>query len=84
MEGDVLESTSGASKAYKIPKGKCWVLADNENLSVSEADDSRSFGPLKLKNIFGRVLYSIRNENDHGAVNNNELSMVSSIVIACE
>eukprot|EP00958_Prasinococcus_capsulatus_P029100 scaffold7266_cov403-Prasinococcus_capsulatus_cf.AAC.6 len=75
MEGDELESKVGTGRRYRIPRGKCWVLADNDATPSNRADDSRSFGPLKLKNIIGRVLYAVRNENDHGAIENSELSM---------
>jgi len=36
----------------QVPPGSCYVLGDNLNCSV----DSRSFGPVALENIRGKVL----------------------------
>jgi hypothetical protein len=36
------------------------VLADNEALEPPEVIDSRSFGPLPLPNVLGRIMYYYR------------------------
>ena len=62
-------------------QGYCWVLADNEDLTYPDVIDSRSFGPLPLHNIIGRVMYSARSETDHGPVENSEPAMESDAPI---
>lgn len=43
------------------------MMADNEALPPKDAVDSRTFGPLPLGAIFGRIMYAARSETDHGA-----------------
>lgn len=50
------------------------MLADNEDLKPPEVIDSRSFGPLPVENIMGRIIYYSR-PNDHGAVQNSRAAM---------
>lgn len=57
MEGDELvagEDEDDPEETFRIPEGYCWVLADNSEMTPTEAMDSRAFGPLPLKNILGR------------------------------
>lgn len=56
---------------WQLPRGHCWVLADNEDVSPSEVIDSRSFGPLPLSNVLGRVIYTASSPTDHGPVSNS-------------
>lgn len=51
------------------------MLADNEELSSQEVIDSRSFGPLQLQNIMGRIMYFAHSKLEHGAVDNSKSSM---------
>lgn len=52
------------------------MLADNENVKPKqEAKDSRTFGPVSLKDIVGRAIYCLRTAVDHGPVNNSPFSM---------
>eukprot|EP00887_Chlorella_sp_A99_P002242 scaffold10.g2242.t1 len=76
LPGD--ELTTGEeedAESYVLPEGYCWVLADNEALAPPQVIDSRSFGPLPLSAISGRVLYAARSETDHGPVENSEEGM---------
>ncbi|KAL4418699.1 hypothetical protein ABPG77_008713 [Micractinium sp. CCAP 211/92] len=78
MPGD--ELTTGeeeGAESYIIPEGHCWVLADNESLAPPNVIDSRSFGPLPLSHIVGRILYAARSETDHGPVENSEEGMAA-------
>lgn len=52
MEGDYISNVNGASK---VPEGHCWVEGDNSASSF----DSRSFGPIPLGLIHGRVTHVI-------------------------
>lgn len=41
------------------------------NLCVwQDSYDSRSFGPVTLSDIIGRAIYCLKNDVDHGPVNN--------------
>ncbi|KAL4440610.1 hypothetical protein ABPG75_003611 [Micractinium tetrahymenae] len=78
MPGD--ELTTGeeeGAESYIIPEGHCWVLADNESLAPPHVIDSRSFGPLPLSHIVGRILYAACSETDHGPVENSEEGMAA-------
>ena len=48
-----------------MPRGHCWVLADNEALPLPAARDSRAFGPLPYGAILGRVVYAAASVTDH-------------------
>lgn len=60
--------------------GNCWVLADNEELRPPAVIDSRTFGPLPVENIMGRVIYYAR-ENDHGPVENSRPAMTADAAV---
>ena len=68
VAGDELESDVSGAESYTVLEGQCWLEADNSSLPVAEAHDSRSFGPVSLDVVTGRVLYSWRSPNDHGRV----------------
>ncbi|KAF5459379.1 hypothetical protein F2P56_023331, partial [Juglans regia] len=70
---------------FVLENNQCWVSSDNENLKPEEANDSRNFGPVPLRNIVGRVIYSMRTVGDHGPVQNSNSSMeVDSKVLEIE
>ncbi|KAG8370812.1 hypothetical protein BUALT_Bualt13G0022400 [Buddleja alternifolia] len=74
MEGSEMASTDEKDEPFVLENDQCWVLADNENLKPKEAYDSRTFGPVTMTNIIGRVIYCLRNAVDHGPVNNSDVS----------
>lgn len=52
LEGDKIQRFSTHRKQeINIPKGRCWLEGDNENNST----DSRSYGPVPLAMIRGKV-----------------------------
>jgi hypothetical protein len=59
----------------KNAQDHCWVLADNDALSPQDASDSRTFGPLALQHVLGRVLYAAASESNHGPIENSPQSM---------
>jgi len=65
VPGDVL---ADEETELQLQEGQCWVVADNEALRPPHVEDSRSFGPLTLRDIQGRVIYAIRTPTDHGPV----------------
>ncbi|KAL6753087.1 hypothetical protein V8C86DRAFT_2736360 [Haematococcus lacustris] len=84
MEGDELVAVQGGGsgdmgdeeeEVLEVPKGHCWVLADNEQLKPTEVLDSRSMGYIPLCNVIGRVIYAGSSSSDHGPVVNNPASM---------
>ena len=52
--------------------GHYWVLADNEEIPSKEAQDSRTFGPLHINSILGRIIYYVRSHTEHGPVENSK------------
>ncbi len=60
--------------------GRCWVLADNEELKPPNVIDSRTFGPLPVENILGRIIYYSR-PNDHGPVQNSKPAMAADTAV---
>ncbi|KAK9069326.1 hypothetical protein SSX86_013442 [Deinandra increscens subsp. villosa] len=52
MEGDYVSNVNGATK---VPEGHCWVEGDNSGFS----SDSRTYGPIPLGLIEGRVTHVI-------------------------
>mmetsp|Transcript_28687 Transcript_28687/g.73956 ORF Transcript_28687/g.73956 Transcript_28687/m.73956 type:complete len:276 (-) Transcript_28687:616-1443(-) len=83
MEGDEMVAASSSDSEEQqveehlgeVPKGHCWVLADNEDLKPPEVIDSRTFGYIPLTNIVGRVIYAASTRKDHGPVINNPASV---------
>ena len=65
------------AESYVIPEGHCWVLADNSELEPPNVIDSRTFGPLPLANVLGRILYAARSDSDHGPVENSAEGMAA-------
>ena len=59
------KASQEASPSFSVPRGHCWVLADNEALPLPAARDSRAFGPLPYGAILGRVVYAAASVTDH-------------------
>ncbi|KAF2292716.1 hypothetical protein GH714_027245 [Hevea brasiliensis] len=84
-EGHEMVSNDGKDEPFVLEKDQCWVLADNEKLKPTEANDSRIFGPVPMSDIVGRVIYCLRTPVDHGPVQNSHFSMrVDSPVLEVE
>ncbi|GER29685.1 peptidase S24/S26A/S26B/S26C family protein [Striga asiatica] len=76
IEGFEMASTDEKDEPFLLENDQCWVLADNKDLNPKEAYDSRTFGPVTMENIVGRVIYCLRNAVDHGPVNNSHFSEI--------
>ncbi|KAL6502902.1 Mitochondrial ATP-independent inner membrane protease subunit 2 [Orobanche minor] len=74
IEGYEMASTDEKDEPFVLDKNQCWVVADNENLKPKDSYDSRTFGPVTMTDIVGRVIYCLRNAVDHGPVNNSHFS----------
>mmetsp|Transcript_29878 Transcript_29878/g.53491 ORF Transcript_29878/g.53491 Transcript_29878/m.53491 type:complete len:211 (-) Transcript_29878:269-901(-) len=84
-EGEEMVSDAPEDEGFTLDTGTCWVLADNEELSPSEAVDSRVFGPLALESVVGRVVYYARSATEHGLVQNSEAAhWIDEPVLECE
>ncbi|KAJ8899337.1 hypothetical protein K2173_018311 [Erythroxylum novogranatense] len=75
VEGCEMLSTDEKDEPFLLEEDQCWVLADNEKLKAKEANDSRTFGPVFMSDIVGRVIYCLRTVVDHGPVHNSHFSM---------
>jgi hypothetical protein len=83
LEGAEMVSEDESEQPFRIPPDHCWVLRDNS--AADAAPDSTIFGALSLRNILGRVMYSIKSATDHGRVANSTAAMLTdSIVLAQE
>ncbi|CAK7346392.1 unnamed protein product [Dovyalis caffra] len=75
IEGYEMASTDEKDEPFVLDEDECWVLADNEKVKPKEANDSRTFGPISMSNIVGRVIYCLQTAVDHGPVQNSHYSM---------
>ena len=53
---DAARSTDEAAQWIRVPKGKVWVEGDNP----ANSRDSRTYGPIPLALVYGRVLARFR------------------------
>ncbi|CAA3024913.1 Hypothetical predicted protein [Olea europaea subsp. europaea] len=75
IEGYEMASIDEKDEPFVLERDQCWLLADNENLKTKqEAYDSRTFGPVSMIEIIGRVICCLRTVVDHGPVNNSHFS----------
>ncbi|TKY52743.1 Mitochondrial inner membrane protease subunit 1 [Spatholobus suberectus] len=75
IEGYEMVSTDEKDESFILEKDQCWVVAENEKLKAKEANDSRTFGPVQMTDIVGRVIYYLQSAVDHGRVQNSHFSM---------
>ncbi|KAL6779798.1 CGL57 [Auxenochlorella protothecoides x Auxenochlorella symbiontica] len=81
MPGEELVTDDPEDEPVVLQQGQCWVLADNEELQPPAVLDSRTFGPLDLSSIIGRVLYAARSPSDHGPVENSTAAMQADVAV---
>ncbi|XP_074282293.1 mitochondrial ATP-independent inner membrane protease subunit 2-like isoform X2 [Silene latifolia] len=74
VEGHEMVSTNEDDEPFVIEEGQGWVLADKKSLSPKESKDSRTYGPISMSDIVGRIVYRFRTLDDHGFMRNNKLS----------
>lgn len=70
--GQEMLSTDEKDEPFVLSDEELWVLSDNKDLKPGEAQDSRTFGPITITEIVGRVLYRMQSAHDHGPVHNSE------------
>ncbi|XP_057519154.1 mitochondrial ATP-independent inner membrane protease subunit 2-like isoform X2 [Amaranthus tricolor] len=81
VEGYEMVSKDEKEEPFILDKDECWVLADNDVLKPKEAKDSRTFGPVNMSDIIGRVIYCLRNAVDHGPVPNSQFSVKKDLPV---
>lgn len=81
VEGEEMVSDEADTESWSLPGGQCWVLSEADTLKASEVVDSRSFGPLPLENIMGRVIYQCQSPTEHGPTSNSDEAMAQDAVI---
>ncbi|CAI5479053.1 unnamed protein product [Closterium sp. Yama58-4] len=85
VEGDEIVSSQPADEPFRIEKDHFWLLADNPDVPVKEAIDSRTIGPVHRTCIAARALYVVRTANDHGPIQNSYVaSMQDEAIMAME
>ncbi|KAK4747328.1 hypothetical protein SAY87_026365 [Trapa incisa] len=70
MEGYEMVSTNEEERPFVLDRDECWVLADDQKLKP------RTFGPVSMADIVGRVIYSLKTAVDHGPVRNSHMGMM--------
>ncbi|XP_059626024.1 mitochondrial ATP-independent inner membrane protease subunit 2-like isoform X2 [Cornus florida] len=75
-EGYEMVSDDEKDEPFVLGKDQCRVLADNGNLKPKDANDSRTFGPISMTDVVGRVLYCLTTAVDHGPVENRACTWI--------
>ncbi|CAI5507551.1 unnamed protein product, partial [Closterium sp. Naga37s-1] len=70
VPGDEMLSSQPSDEPFRIEKDHFWVLADNPAVPVKEALDSRTLGPVHVRDMVGRALYVVRSALDHEPIHN--------------
>ncbi|KAL9240304.1 hypothetical protein vseg_014541 [Gypsophila vaccaria] len=81
VEGYEMVSTDKDDKPFVIKDGQGWVLSDNKNLKPKESKDSRTFGPISMSDILGRVIFRYRTFEDNEIMANSKLSMNNDVPV---
>ncbi|KAL6528615.1 hypothetical protein OROMI_029260 [Orobanche minor] len=61
----------------RVPEGHCWVVGDNAACSM----DSRSFGPIPLGLICGRVTHVVWPPQRIGGLSNSKISILPEVQV---
>ncbi|CAI5479050.1 unnamed protein product [Closterium sp. Yama58-4] len=85
VEGDEMVSSQPSDAPFRIEKKQFWVLADDPAVPAKEALDSRTLGPVHVRDMVGRALYVVRSALDHEPIHNSDRAMLDdSAVMAME
>ncbi|XP_077228844.1 mitochondrial ATP-independent inner membrane protease subunit 2-like [Tasmannia lanceolata] len=75
VEGHEMASTDKKDTPFILENDQCWVVSTNDTLKPKKARDSRTFGPVSMTGIVGRVIYSFQTAVEHGCVVNSDFAM---------
>ncbi len=81
VEGEEMVSDDTELASWSLPQGHCWVLTEADTFKPNEVIDSRSFGPLPVENIIGRVVYQCQSPTEHGPTSNSTEAMADDAVV---
>ena len=81
IEGEEMVSDDSALEPWSLPEGHCWVLTEAEAFKPNEVIDSRTFGPLPVQNIIGRVIYQCQSPTEHGPTGNSDEAMTADAAV---
>ncbi|CAI5479049.1 unnamed protein product [Closterium sp. Yama58-4] len=70
VPGDEMVSSQPSDEPFRIGKDQFWVVADNPVVPAKEALDSRTLGPVHVRDMVGRALYVVRSALDHEPIHN--------------
>ncbi|CAI5528545.1 unnamed protein product [Closterium sp. Naga37s-1] len=85
IPGDEMVSSQPSDEPFRIEKKQFWVLADSPAVPAKEALDSRTLGPVHVRDMVGRALYVVRSALDHEPIHNSDQAMVDdSAIMAME
>ena len=59
VNGDTLPYKQGITFPITIKKGEVFLLGDNRQ----QAQDSRIYGPVKIKDTMGKLMWDLRRRN---------------------
>ncbi|GJP37771.1 hypothetical protein CLOM_g14070 [Closterium sp. NIES-68] len=76
VAGDEMVSSQPSDEPLRIEKDHFWLLADNPAVPAKEALDSRTIGPVHIKDIAGRALYVMRSAVDHEPIQNSDQATI--------
>ncbi|KAL2921340.1 Mitochondrial inner membrane protease subunit 1 [Bienertia sinuspersici] len=79
--GYEMVSDNKEDEPFVLEDDQCWIVADNKNLKPGERNDSRTYGPISITNIIGRVMYRFRTLDHHGFVVNSPVSMQNDMPV---
>ena len=80
VEGEEMV-TDESDESWQLPPGHCWVLSETPEFKPNEIIDSRTFGPLAVENIVGRVIYQCQSPTEHGPTSNSEEAMYDDAAV---
>ena len=81
VEGEEMVSDEADLQSWSLPEGHCWVLTEDDTFKPNEVIDSRTFGPLPVENIIGRVIYQCQSPTEHGPTSNSKEAMDEDAVV---
>ena len=81
IEGEEMISDDTDTESWSLSEGHCWVLSEADTFKANEVIDSRSFGPLPVENIIGRVIYQCQSRTEHGPTSNSDEAMAQDAVV---
>ncbi|DBB11480.1 TPA: hypothetical protein ACH3X3_006889 [Trebouxia sp. C0006] len=83
VEGEEMVSDDPDLESWSLPENHCWVLSETATFKPDAPTDidSRTFGPLPVENIIGRVIYQATSVTEHGPTSNTPEAMADDAAV---